>query len=409
VLKQTRWRVAIRVAVCAWLAFMLRLMIADVWDETNGMIFFSDPARSYRELAVFVLTSSISFWRPLPTLIAAMVLHVLPDFQWSWRVLRGINIALLLGAFALLDGALRRWTGSLAPRERFVYAIAALFSGSAVIVAGWYANIFDAAALFILACGLALLARGRPIAAGLAFGAAFFCKEAAALVLPFLLVLFAAEKIRFRDMVRAAAPTFLLGSLYFWLRGRLIPLGGPTDTHRFELDHLVVTMTHIVETFWLQTVKAGPWIPIGAMITVASVLALRRPRLIAAMTAFLASTIFIYWGMFDTLLTDIIDPSNFAGRMYLIPCTLFLFVLALERRTITIALLLVPIVFGAAITYRDHARFQRLYKKIYRSAPLTVDYPIKPLDDSVRGVRIGDIPDAPYRIDPRNARLTVRR
>ena len=407
-LEQARWRVAICVAVVVWTGFLLRLMIADVWDETNGMLYFSDPVHSYPELVGFVLTKSISFWRPLPTLLAATVLHVLPDFNWSWRVLRGINIALLLGAFAILGAALTRWIGPLAPRDRFLLLSAALYSGSAVIVAGWYANIFDASALFAVACGLLLLAGERPVAAGLVFGIGFFCKETAALSLPFLVVLFAARRVSLRNAVRAGVPTLVLGLCYFWLRGRLIPLGGPTDTHRFALNELLPTLVHIIEGFWLQTVKAGPWIPIGALITIASLAALRKPPLIASMTAFLAATVFIYWGMVGILQTDLIDPLNFVGRMFLLPCALFLFLLALERRTTTIALLLIPIGFGAVLTYRDHARFQRLYKHIYRDAPMAVYFPVKPLDDSVRGVHIGDIPDAPYQIDARAARLIVR-
>lgn len=408
-LEQARWRVATRGAVVVWILCMLRLMIADVWDETNGMLYFSDPAHSYRELFVFVLTKSISFWRPLPTLVAATVLHFIPDFAWSWRVLRGINIALLLGAFAMLGNAVQRWKGDFTPRDRFVFTIAALFSGSAIIVGNWYANIFDASALFVVACGFALLARGRSVAAGVTFGIAFFCKEAAALVLPFLGVLFIAGQLRFRDVLRAGIPATIGGALYFALRGRLIALGGPMDTHRFEPDHLWPTIVHIVETFWVQTVKAGPWIPISAILTVASIVALRRPRVIAAMTGFFAFTIFIYWGMFDVLQYDLIDPSNFAGRMYLVPCALFLFLLALERKTTVIALLLVPIVFGAVITYRDHGRFQKMYKRIYGNAPITVYYPIKPLDDKVRNVHIGDFPDAPGEIDAKRARLVQRR
>jgi hypothetical protein len=73
--------------------------------------------------------------------------------------------------------------------------------------------------------------------------------------------------------------------------------------------------------------------------------------------------------------------------------------------------LLAPIVFGAALTYRDHARFQRMYKRIYRTAreakvkPLTVHYPAKPLDDKVRGIQIGDIPNANVRVDAKTGRL----
>jgi hypothetical protein len=91
-----------------------------------------------------------------------------------------------------------------------------------------------------------------------------------------------------------------------------------------------------------------------------------------------------------------------------------LFLLALERRTLAIAVLLIPIIFGGFVTWRDHARFQRMYKRIYRTAaqaqvkPLTVHYPPKPLDDTVRGIRAGDLPDAAVIVDPKTGRLSYR-
>ncbi|HYO75629.1 MAG TPA: hypothetical protein VE010_04135, partial [Thermoanaerobaculia bacterium] len=66
------------------------------------------------------------------------------------------------------------------------------------------------------------------------------------------------------------------------------------------------------------------------------------------------------------------------------------------------------------VTYRDHARFQRMYKRIYRTArqatvkPLTVHYPAKPLDDVVRRVKVGDIPDAAVTVNATTGRLAYR-
>ena len=102
VTKPDRWRYATPAAVAVWIVLMVRLMIADVWDETNGMLYFSDPANSLGEIVRFVLTQSLGFWRPLPTLLAGAVMHFLPDFAVSWRVLRAINMALLVGAIAIL-------------------------------------------------------------------------------------------------------------------------------------------------------------------------------------------------------------------------------------------------------------------------------------------------------------------
>jgi len=401
------WRYATRAAIALWILLMIRLMIADVWDETNGMLYFSDPQNSLSEIVQFVLTRSLGFWRPLPALLAGAVMHFFPDFSVSWRILRAINIALLLGSLAFFAHALDRWN----VRERFLMTIAMLFSGSAIITAGWYANIFDASTLFALAGGIALLAHGRSLLAGVVFGIAFFCKETAALMLPFLGVLLAARRISWRDAVRAGIPALVFGGVYFVLRGRIIAFGSASDIHPFDVQSLWPTIVHLAQSFWLQTMKAGPWLPIGAAFTLLSLLALRRPMVIAAMVVFFAATAGLYWGMFTTPQTQLITSMNFIGRLYLVPVALFVFLLALERKPIALAILLLPIVFGAALTYRDHARFQRTYKRIYRTAaeaavkPLTVHYPEKPLDDKVRGIRVGDFPDARVRVDAKTGRL----
>src|SRR5947207_481086 len=88
-LSAVRWSV-----VVIWIALMIRLMIADVWDETNGMLAFCDPARTLGFKVHFVLTQSLGFWRPLPALIAAVLLHFVRDFDVNWRILRGIDIAM---------------------------------------------------------------------------------------------------------------------------------------------------------------------------------------------------------------------------------------------------------------------------------------------------------------------------
>lgn len=403
-------RYATRAVVLVWLVLMFRLMIADLWDETNGMVIFSDPSLSFSRSVEVVATQSIGLWRPLSILPAVAILHFVPDYAVSWRVLRILNMAFLLGAFALLGKALKHWNGALTERDRFVFTAAALFSGSTIITATWYANICDASAFFMLAWGIWWLARGRAWTAGVIFGAAFFFKESAALIFPLLVVLVAARRVAWRDALRAAIPAFALGALYFVLRAQIIPFGGNGDFHGFELRALMPTIATLGQTFWYQSVKAGPWVIFGGAFTLLSIAALRRPLVIASVIAFFAAMVVVYWGMFDHVQTEAIGASNFVGRLFLIPVMLVLFILALERKTWAVCILLIPILLGGAITYRDHARMQRLYKKIYRTArethekPLTVYYPVKPLDDRVRGIRIGDFPDAPWRIDAKRGR-----
>lgn len=402
-----RWTYATRAAVALWIAFAIRLMIADVWDETNGMLAFSSASQSLAEKLRFVLTQSLGFWRPLPTLLVTVILHFARDFDVSWRILRAINIVFVVLAAKLLVDAMRA-----SGPARFVLTIALLFSGSAIITAGWYANVFDASVLLLIALATFLLLRDRSVSAGLILGIAFFCKESAALALPFLLMLLAAGRITFRHALRAGIPAALLGALYFAIRSKIVPFGSTGDVHGFDAAQFVPTLLHLAESFWRQTLKGdGPGV-FGFLFLALSIAALLRPRVIAAAIAFFLATAVIYWGMFGIYQHDVLmHHLNFVGRLYLVPVSLMLFLLALERRTFVIAILLLPILFGAATTWRDHARFQQTYKRIYRTAreatqkPLLILYREKPLDDTVRGVKIGDFPDAPVRVDAASGKL----
>jgi hypothetical protein len=404
---ERRWRYAAYSVIAIWIVFMIRLMIADVWDETNGMLAFSSASMSLGAKLRFVLTQSLGFWRPLPTLLVVNVLHFIPDFDVSWRVLRAINIAMIVAAVLVLLE-----TAEVKGALRFAMTIALLFSGSAVIAAGWYANIFDASVLLLIAIAIRLLFRDRAIVAGIVLGVAFFCKETAALSLPFLLVLFAARRITFRQLLQAGVPAALLGAVYFAIRARIVPFGSAGDVHGFNVEYFWPTVVNLSESFWRQTMKGpGPGL-LGFIFLVLALLVLRRPRLIGAALVFLAATVVIYWGMFGEYQNDVlIHHLNFIGRLFLVPVALMLFVLALERRTLAIAVLCLPIVFGGYTTWRDHARLQRTYKRIYRTAaeaprkPLIVHSPAKPLDDTVRGIRIGDFPTAPVIVNAKTGRL----
>jgi hypothetical protein len=410
----TRLRLLAIGAALFWLALIVKLMIADVWDETNGMLLFCDPSHSLGWNVHFVLTQSLGFWRPLPTLIAMAVLHVVRDFDLNWRLLRFFDSLELLGSLALLVDAVTRWSERDDVRD-LAFTIAVLFSGGAIITAGWYANIFDATALLVVSAGLWLLARGRAFAAGVVLGVAFFCKETTALVFPFLLALLAAKRITFRDALRSGIPAAILGGIYFAIRSRIVPFGSSSDVHGFQPALFLPTLINLCDSFWRQTLKGnGPGI-VGFVFLAISLAALRKPKLIAAAALIVLATTVLYWAMFTPYQGGVLmSHLDFIGRLYLIPVTLMLVLLAIERRTIAIAVLLIPIVWGGVQTYRDHARMQRTYRRIYRTAaesptkPLVVDFPEKPLHDTVRGVEIGTFPDAHVRIDAKTGRLLYR-
>lgn len=408
-----RWRLATYAAVAVWILLIVRLFVADLWDETNGMVYFSNPAMTLGQKLGFIMTHPLGFWRPLATALCVVVLHFVTDFDTSFRLLRMMNTLFVLVSLWWLLRSLRAAGEPEDARRDFVVTLAFLFSGSAIITAGWFADVFDAVGLWFVMGGMLLLLRGRDLAAGVVIGIGMFAKESVALALPFLLVLFSAGRISFRQVLRTGIPAFLLAVVYFAIRVQIVPLGSSGDIHAFHARDFVPTLLNLMESFWRQTMVHRDFL--GALGLAITLIALRRPRVLGAYALFFISIAVVYWGMFISYREDnLMHYLVFIGRLYLIPVTLTLLLLALQRKTLAIALLLVPIVAGAFVTYRDYLRVQRTYKQLYKVAaqtkvkPLRVHYPMKPLTDDVRGIVIGDLPDAPVTIDMKSGRLVYR-
>jgi hypothetical protein len=410
---EKRWNRVSIALIAIWLIAIARLFIADVWDETNGLVVFSKDAGGMLDLVRVILKTPLPFWRPVPTIFAAFVIHALPA-DVAWPLLRIINIALILASLWILRRALDRWDGP-SPRRDALFILTMLFSGGAIICATWYANIFDVSALLLLACGIALLSRGRFIAAGVVFGVGFFFKETAAMALPLLPMLVAMKRITLRDSIRAGVPTVVIGAVYFALRGLVVPFGSAADTHQFHLAKLVPTLISYAGAFWIESLWSASLAIPGFLFLAFSVAVMRGWRL---KLAFIASVLFaavMYLEMFDIYQNrELMHYTIFVGRLYFIPVTLTLFVLCLDRRSWSLAILAIPLVAGAAITYTHYERFQRSYRAVYRYAahspqkPVRIYYPQKPLHDPRRGIEIGDFPDAILKIDPVNGKLVPR-
>ncbi|HSY49068.1 MAG TPA: hypothetical protein VLC46_09665 [Thermoanaerobaculia bacterium] len=412
------WRTATYVIVGMWLLAMARLFIADVWDETSALVVFGDAHQSAGQLVATILRTPLPFWRPIPTIVTALTIHALPAGV-AWPLLRIVNMLMILGAVALFVRALRAWA---APDHRrdFVFVFATLFSAGAIIVAGWFANIFDASVLLLVAWGLVLVTRGWFMEAGLLFGVAFFFKESAAMTIPFLLLLVAIDRLRLRDAVRVAIPTIAIGILYFGLRGLVVPFGSAGDTHQFRLDMVIPTTAGLIESYWRETLWGTPGV-IGYLVFAFSLGAMRGWRARTAFIVYVVCAIGIYLSMFTvyqghdlTRYLMAVPHLTFLPRLYLIPVTLTLLVFSLDRRWWAVAILAIPLLFGAVGVYARYQRFQRNYRDIYRYArhapkPLRIGYPMKPLHDPRRGIDIGDFPDAPLRLDPITGRLVPRR
>jgi len=130
----------------------------------------------------------------------------------------------------------------------------------------------------------------------------------------------------------------------------------------------------------------------------------QRKALITALLLVI-TPVFLYWGMFSFHRNgSLVTATHFHGRFYLVPAALLLLWLATWAKRPALIILLFPVLLGASRTYRDHLRFQDCYARLYKltdPGPVTVNYPEKPLNDWRRHIRIGDYPEAGYRVDPR--------
>jgi hypothetical protein len=407
----TLWRRATYAIVIVWVAAMARLFIADVWDESSALVVFGDAHQSATRLVSFILKTPLPFWRPIPTIFAALTIHILPP-DVAWPFLRIVNMLMILGAAALLIRALGNWAGR-DDRRDFVFVFATLFSAGAIITAGWFANIFDASVLLLAAWGLLLITRGWFLEAGFVFGFAFFFKETAAMVFPLLLILAAIDRIKLRDAIRIATPAIAIGILYFGLRSLVVPFGSAADTHQFQLPMLLPTAKGLAESYWRETLWGSPGV-IGYTVFAFSVAAMRTWRARGAFVAYAAAAVVLYLSMFAAYQGhDLIHYLMFVPRLYFIPVTLTLFIFAVDRRWWAVAILAIPLLMGAIGAYTRYEKFQRSYRKLYRYAataakPAKIDYAMKPLHDPRRSIEIGDFPDAPMRLDPVNGLLVKK-
>jgi hypothetical protein len=393
--------------VVVWLLAVARLFVADVWDETNGLVVFNVPGQTVADIVKAILKTPLPFWRPVPTIFAALVIHWTPP-EFAWRFLRTVNIALILGALALLLRTLGAWNGR-DDRRDFSLTLTMLFSGGAIIVATWYANLFDAFVMLFIALALHLIQRGRFVAAGVILGVAFFFKETVAIALPLLVLLIAIDRLRVKDAIKTAVPTIILGGVYFALRSLVVPFGSAADTHQFHLAKLGPTALMLTDTFWTESTWGKSWTVLGFVWFAFSIIAVRGWRARIVYLGYVAALVLMYLEMFGWQ-QELMSHLMFVGRLYFIPVTLILFVLALDRRWWALPVLAVPLLIGAFVTYHHYSRFQHAYRNIYRhtTKPIRIDYAQKPLHDPRRGIEIGDFPDAQWALDARTGKVVRR-
>lgn len=400
-----------------WLLALRPLMIVDVWDESNIFIILHTLSPSLPDRLVIVWSQYLGLYRPL----AATVLLLLDGLGFGTMGMRYFNALLLLVAFGMLSRILqvklgRNW------RSAMGFSFAALCSAGALITSTWFANVFDACCLVLIALGTSLLARERFLAAGFLFGLAFFCKEIAILSIPLALwVMARIHRLSYSSLLRCFVPLLLLAFVYFWMRQRLISIGTAGDIHQFATDAYWHSLLAMSSGFWWQTTgfDSGslPGV-IGLLVTFGSVLILSDWRDRVVYLTLLLLTSLACWGMFFPKGGVLISSAHFIGRLFLIPGTLALFVIASGHSRVAVWLpwlLAIPLSIGAILTGSDHVHFQKTYVYIYDQAAIstdgrffTVNFGDKELNDPMRRLRIGTFPEAEFQLSPKDGCLSRR-
>ena len=381
-----------------WWIVISNLMIIDVWDESTARIFFSTEAianMSTWELLVgfWLQELPIDIYRPLGSSLF-VIFNRLTDGEFD-SVRYGNAVLVALSVFLFSQVLLQNFKVS-ASRVLIFYSLL-LFSSAAIITSTWNANIYDASCLFFLSIATFFYFRESFLWCGIALTLSIFCKESYVLLFPFFLLLAFENK----NVNRKTSAILILGIAivsigYWWLRLRFIPLGSEADIHGFQLRAYFSSLLSFLGGFPFQFSKftlSSPHLWVGLLVLVFALASLQnnRSRIAIATTLLLASI--VYWGMFGYQGNDIMTADNFAGRLFLIPLTAFLFLLCRDAKATSVIAFSVLSIAGAVITFQDHKTFQQTYVDIYElgiksNIPILIQFPERPLEDSQHNIFI---------------------
>jgi hypothetical protein len=382
--------------------------VTDVWDESRALDWIENYGVGELVLSNWKPPEAgpVVLFRPLPMILVTVVAKAIGNFEAAWRALRLVNAGLILLGLSFALSFVRTIRGD-DPMRDLLLTIAVLWSGSAMICAGWFANVFDVSVFFLLALGFRELAKGRGLRAGSAFGAAFFCKEVAVLVFPLLVVLYATDTTDRKETRSAIALTGALAAIYLILRLAVVTPGSAPDLREPSFAGMLEGLYRMPETMWWQVADV-PIPLLGSCVTLAAMCLLRSRAAILGALATLGVSAMMYGELIQLGETPLLNPSNFAGRLYLVPALVLLLLLTLFGRRWAIAVVLVPLVWGGALTVGRHVRFQQAYRAVYHVAaeaenpPLRVDCRLyrgwNQFHHRLRGVQFGDFPDAQWRL-----------
>jgi hypothetical protein len=402
-----------------WLLLLWPLMITDVWDETNILLAVAaEPLASAGMLditgIIWAHQLPLDIYRPLALTLEILLIQLTDG---NMVLLRYLNALMILGAVCMLMHVLLRRAPGQTGRAAALGSIL-LFSGSALITAGWFANVFDATCLLLICAALALYQHKRFVLAGAALALAAFCKEIYVLALPVLLLFFYLDRQQLHksDMLTLLGIA-LAGSVLYWtLRLNMIALGSQGDIHGFSPQAFLGSSLSFTAGFLYQFSKFSLfngtfWAGLLGLLAVFA--SLRDGRVLLCLLVLLALSALIYWGMFSYQGAVLVTSANFIGRLYLVPFALFVLFVCLQARPIAIGIVAIASLWGMVGTYADHLAFQRLYAELYERAQnspeqLIVHYPEKPLTDTARNITIGDYPQATVQVDVVSAAMVER-
>lgn len=385
-----------------WFILLQQLMIADIWDETSFLVYFYTQDTSLINQLQQVWSEKLAnLYRPLPVSVAMILLSSTEDLRLGWWLLRHLNILLLVLSFVLLWRVLYQWQVNV--YRRWLLTLLFFYASSTILTATWYANIFDAMVLFFFSLGLWAIARQNIKLAAVSFSLSFFCKEISIIIPFFLIFLIWHQRLTWQQWRQITVVILGVGGFYWILRLNLIAFGSAEDVHTFDWAVFPPSFLHYLESFWWQTLKQPQMGWLGLVFFVSSFFAFVDWRDRLGFLALIGLTSLIYWGMFSDYQTQLISHLHFIARLYLLPATLILLILTIWGRLTGMIILLIPVGWGAMQTYWDHYYFQQTYAQIYQQAEqqtsaLIVYHPY-PLDDPLRGLKIGLYPQADVIID----------
>lgn len=395
-----------------WLITLIPLMIIDVWDESNFLIYFyTQPQPLWEKLSLIWSQPLGNLYRPIPVSLASIILAQIEFSNFAWQILRWFNVGLLLGSLIFMLQVLHRWqvAAILFP----VITLLFLFSSSAIITASWYANIFDANSWFLLSLALLLITYQRFNYAAILIGLSFFCKEINLIFIIFVVILYFNHKLSLANLSKIIIISLSFAAVYWLLRMQLINFASEGDIHNFNPNLFIPSMLGFVESFWWQNMhrQQADWL--GIVIFGLVLLSFKRFINILLFLWLLVAAMLIYWGMFAYYQQDIIiSHLNFIGRLYLIPAGLMLIGLSLWARPWILGLIMLPLLWGGWQSYQAHKTLQLSYLQIVTLAAeqptaIFIDYKHNPLQDPIRKIYIGDYPQAAYKLDDNGSLIVI--